>query len=62
MGFSYGGRCVTVMSTANKILVIGVDAGTMDLIQGWSDEGRLPSFRHFFEEGVHGKLHSVPNM
>ena len=42
--------------------MIGVDAGTMGLIEGWSDEGRLPGFKHFFQEGVHGKLHSVPNM
>jgi predicted AlkP superfamily phosphohydrolase/phosphomutase len=50
------------MSTPDRILVIGVDAGTMDLIEGWSDEGRLPGFKRFFEEGVYGKLHSVPNM
>ena len=50
------------MSTPDRILVIGVDAGTMGLIEGWSDEGRLPGFKHFFQEGVHGKLHSVPNM
>ncbi len=50
------------MSTHDRILVIGVDAGTMDLIEGWSDQGRLPGFKRFFEDGVHGKLHSVPNM
>jgi predicted AlkP superfamily phosphohydrolase/phosphomutase len=50
------------MTAADRILVIGVDAGTMELIQAWSDEGRLPGFQRFFQEGIHGRLHSVPNM
>jgi predicted AlkP superfamily phosphohydrolase/phosphomutase len=50
------------MTDGERILVIGVDAGTMELIEGWSNEGRLPGFKAFFEEGVYGKLHSVPNM
>ena len=49
------------MHCAEKILVIGVDAATMGLIQTWADEGRLPNFKRFLEEGAYGKLNSVPN-
>jgi predicted AlkP superfamily phosphohydrolase/phosphomutase len=49
------------MQSSNRILVIGVDAATLDLIQPWCDEGRLPNFRTFLEQGVYGRLNSVPN-
>lgn len=50
------------MTAADRVLVIGVDAGTMELIEAWGDEGRLPGFKRFFEEGAYGMLNSVPNM
>ncbi|NIN68139.1 MAG: hypothetical protein GTO63_26215 [Anaerolineae bacterium] len=49
------------MGSANKILVIGIDAAAMEFVQTWSDEGRLPSFKSFLEEGAYARLNSVPN-
>jgi predicted AlkP superfamily phosphohydrolase/phosphomutase len=45
-----------------RILVIGLDGATFDLIKPWVAEGRLPTIGGLIEEGVHGNLRSVPNM
>ena len=45
----------------NKVLVIGVDGATFDLIKPWASEGKLPAFSQMLEEGAHGFLKSVPN-
>jgi predicted AlkP superfamily phosphohydrolase/phosphomutase len=42
-----------------KILVIGVDGGTFDLLAPWLEEGRLPVLAGLVEEGVSGTLYSV---
>ena len=44
-----------------RVLVIGVDAATMDLIRPWADAGRLPTFARLLREGTSGLLRSVPN-
>ena len=49
------------MHSSKKILVIGVDAATLDLIRPWCDEGSLPNLQGFLEQGAYGRLNSVPN-
>jgi predicted AlkP superfamily phosphohydrolase/phosphomutase len=44
-----------------KVLVIGIDAATMDLVRPWADQGILPNFAKLFNEGCSGLLRSVPN-
>ncbi|MFY9611785.1 MAG: alkaline phosphatase family protein [Blastocatellia bacterium] len=45
-----------------KILVIGLDAATMDLIEPWSAAGHLPALARLMNEGSAGRLLSTPNM
>ena len=42
-----------------RVLVIGMDAVTLDLIYPWVEEGKLPNIARFLSEGVHGKLAST---
>lgn len=44
---------------SKRVLVIGLDAGTLDVIQPWATEGLLPHFRQLLEEGAHGRLKST---
>ena len=47
----------------NKVLVIGLDGATFDLIKPWAAEGRLPTLRRLLEKGAHGSLRStIPPM
>jgi len=43
----------------DKVMVIGLDGATLDLIKPWVNEGKLPGFKRMMEEGVHGRLQSV---
>ena len=44
-----------------KLLIIGIDGATFDLILPWAESGQLPVFRRLLGEGVHGRLiSSVP--
>ena len=45
-----------------KILVIGLDAATMDLIEPWAAASHLPTLARLIEEGVSARLISTPNM
>ena len=45
-----------------KILVIGLDAATMELIEPWAAAGRLPALARLMNEGATGRLISTPNM
>jgi predicted AlkP superfamily phosphohydrolase/phosphomutase len=45
-----------------KILVIGLDAATMDLIEPWSAAGHLPALAQLMKEGTAARLLSTPNM
>jgi len=42
-----------------KVLIIGLDGATWDLIKPWVDEGKLPTFRKLIENGVWGNLEST---
>lgn len=43
----------------SKIVVIGVDGATLDLMESWMDEGKLPTFAKIREQGVYGNLRST---
>jgi len=43
----------------NKLLVIGLDGGTFDLLLPWMKEGVLPNLKKIGEEGASGTLKSV---
>jgi predicted AlkP superfamily phosphohydrolase/phosphomutase len=48
-------------AATSRVLVIGIDGATMDLIRPWADAGKLPTFARLFQEGTSGLLRSVPN-
>jgi len=43
----------------SRVLVIGIDGGTFDLIQPWAGAGDLPNLARLMAEGVHGPLEST---
>ncbi|MEN3335876.1 MAG: hypothetical protein V7641_5241 [Blastocatellia bacterium] len=45
-----------------KILIIGLDAATMELIEPWAAAGHLPALARLMHEGASGRLISTPNM
>ena len=46
-----------------RVLVIGLDGATFDLIKPWAAEGRLPTLARLMDGGAHGSLHStIPPM
>jgi len=46
-----------------KVLVIGLDGATFDLIKPWAEQGHLPTLNKIMNEGAHGELNStVPPM
>lgn len=44
-----------------KLIVIGIDGATPDLLFQWIDQGKLSNFQKIKENGVVGGLNSVPN-
>ena len=44
-----------------KLLVLGLDGATFDLLQPWVENGYLPTFAYLLETGAYGRLRSVPN-
>jgi predicted AlkP superfamily phosphohydrolase/phosphomutase len=47
---------------SERVLLIGLDGATLDLIKPWAEDGKLPNMARLLEEGAHGVLRSVPNM
>jgi len=45
-----------------KILVIGLDAATMDLVEPWTAAGHLPALAQLMKDGAAARLLSTPNM
>lgn len=45
--------------SSKKVVVIGLDGATLDLIKPWAEEGKLPTFKEMLTEGVHGILRST---
>lgn len=48
--------------TADRLLLIGIDGATPDLIRPWSERGDLPTLARVMRSGSAGPLVSVPNM
>ncbi len=46
-------------SNHRKVLLIGVDGATFDLIRPWAEAGILPTFRQLMTQGATGELQSV---
>jgi predicted AlkP superfamily phosphohydrolase/phosphomutase len=42
-----------------KVLVIGIDGGTWDLIKPLAEEGKLPTFKNLMRNGAYGNLTSI---
>jgi len=42
-----------------KVIVIGLDGATFDLIEPWVRKGKLPTFEKLMKEGVYGTLNST---
>lgn len=49
------------MST-QRVMVIGLDGATFDLMRPWLAEGKLPAIARLMREGAAGEMASVPNM
>lgn len=45
--------------TDHKIVVLGIDGATFDIIKPLAKDGRLPNLKKLMEEGVHGVLNST---
>ena len=45
-----------------RVIIIGLDGATFDLIEPWVKKGLLPHFATLLEQGAYGRLDSVPNM
>ena len=46
-----------------KLLIIGLDGATWDIVKPWADSGELPLFKKLMAEGAWGPLRSVtPNL
>ena len=44
-----------------KVLIVGLDGASLDLLLPWVESGRLPGFAKLIEGGGFGLLESVPN-
>jgi predicted AlkP superfamily phosphohydrolase/phosphomutase len=53
---------MSVGNVASKVLVIGLDGATFDLIKPWAADGKLPMIHKLLVEGSHGNLKSAANM
>ncbi|MFQ6100894.1 MAG: alkaline phosphatase family protein [Anaerolineae bacterium] len=47
------------MSTVSRVMVIGLDGATLDLIEPWARAGHLPVLGSLMERGRYGRLRSV---
>jgi len=47
------------VSERTRVMIIGLDGATFDLIKPWAEEGYLPTFKELLENGTHGPLKST---
>src|SRR4030042_5265280 len=47
------------MKNRRKVLVVGMDGATLDLIEPWANDGILPTLKRLMDEGVRGPLRST---
>jgi predicted AlkP superfamily phosphohydrolase/phosphomutase len=45
-----------------RLLVVGIDAATLDLVRPWANQGELPHLGRLLASGAWGRLRSVPSM
>lgn len=43
----------------NRVLVIGLDGATFDLLLPWAEQGHLPNLQRLLQQGSHGNLRST---
>lgn len=43
----------------DRVVVLGMDGATLDLIQPWVDEGKLPNLGRLMQTGTYGRLEST---
>lgn len=46
-------------STDHKVIILGLDGATLDLIVPWANQGHLPAFQRMIKEGTIGELRST---
>ncbi len=46
----------------SRLLILGLDGATFDLMLPWVERGTLPTFGRLLSQGSWGRLRSVPNM
>jgi predicted AlkP superfamily phosphohydrolase/phosphomutase len=42
-----------------RVVVVGIDGGTLDLIEPWAKDGHLPTFERLMRQGTWGELQST---
>ena len=47
------------MSDKNKVILIGLDGGTFDIMMPFIENGSMPVVKSLIDEGVHGILKST---
>jgi predicted AlkP superfamily phosphohydrolase/phosphomutase len=50
---------IRMSSDQLRVIVIGLDGATFDLVKPWAEQGHLPTFRRLMEEGSWGELQST---
>ena len=45
--------------TLRRVLVIGLDGASFDLIHPWIEQGLLPTFKKIIEQGASGPLTTI---
>lgn len=45
--------------TDHKVIILGLDGATLDLIIPWANQGHLPAFQRMIQEGTIGELRST---
>ena len=47
------------MGKKERVIIIGLDGGTLNLMKPWMNEGKLPNFAKIKKKGICGKLRST---
>ena len=50
---------MTANGASRRLMIIGLDGATLDLIRPWAEAGFLPNFRKLMQEGTWGPLRST---
>jgi predicted AlkP superfamily phosphohydrolase/phosphomutase len=47
------------MASISRMVVVGLDGATFQLIKPWAEAGKLPTFARLLAEGAHADLRST---